>query len=70
MQAGNYGIVYVGPAHISIWRVKKQPSVRETLRLGRKARIRPPRGARAFENAEIFPPAESGTEQTNIFVQL
>jgi hypothetical protein len=33
-------------------------------------RIRPPRGARAFENADIFPPTESGTGQTNIFVQL
>ena len=33
-------------------------------------RILPPRGARAFENADIFLPAESGTEQTNIFVQL
>jgi hypothetical protein len=33
-------------------------------------RIRPPRGARTFENADIFPPAESGTGQTNIFVQL
>jgi len=33
-------------------------------------RIRPPRGARAFENADIFPPKEFGTGQTNIFVQL
>jgi len=30
------------------------------------ARIRAPRGARAFENADIFLPAESGTRQTNI----
>jgi hypothetical protein len=33
-------------------------------------RIRPPRVARSFENADIFPPAESGTEQTNIILQL
>ena len=68
-RAGNYGIVSASghtlpglsvPQGWGYFLMSGYPYVR----------IRPPRGARSFENADIFPPAESGTEQTNIFLQL